>query len=111
MGAAILFQLSTARQSVELLRQDKEFFAKQAGDLHSRLLYTEERLMAAHDGLDRAKQSREQLYDKYVASRFAHFLLYFFMKTCRGSNFSAFFTEFLTLLFLIMFALFILYYY
>ena len=65
-------QLSAAKQSITLLKQDKEFLGKQSSDFGSKLLYAEERIVQLNDQLDRAKQSREDLYDKYIASRYEY---------------------------------------
>ena len=62
-------QLSAAKQTTLLLQQDKEFFSKQASDLQNRLLHSDDRLTQATENLERTKQAREELYDKYIASR------------------------------------------
>ncbi len=65
----VLLQLLSAKQQIALLKQDKDFFAKQVSDLGNKLLYMEEKIIQLNDQMERAKQSREELYDKYVASR------------------------------------------
>ncbi|ELU12770.1 hypothetical protein CAPTEDRAFT_192595 [Capitella teleta] len=62
-------ELISLRQQTTLLKQDKEFYAKQVAEFQNKLLYNEEKAIQLNDQLDRAKQSREELYDKYVASR------------------------------------------
>ena len=64
-----LLQVASDKQAISLLKQDKDFFGKQVSAQSSKLLYAEERIVSLNDQLDRAKQSREDLYDKYVASR------------------------------------------
>ena len=64
-----LFQLTAAKQSLILLKQDKEYFSRQVSELTNKLLYSEERHIQLNAQLDRAKEGREELYDKYVASR------------------------------------------
>lgn len=63
-------QMTAAKQSMTLLRQDKDYFSKQVSELHNKLLYTEDKVLQINEQMERAKQSREELYDKYVASRF-----------------------------------------
>ena len=70
-------QLQSSRQSVTLLKQDKDFLAKQASETANKLAYAEERLIQLNDQCDRAKASREELYDKYVASRWGSLKLVF----------------------------------
>lgn len=62
-------QLTAAKQTISLLQQDKEFFSRQVTDLHNKLLYTEDRATQNAENLERAKQAREELYEKYVASK------------------------------------------
>lgn len=64
-----LMQLTAAKQTISLLQQDKEFFSRQVTDLHNKLLYTEDRATQNAENLERAKQAREELYEKYVASK------------------------------------------
>ena len=64
------------RQAEVLLKQDKEYFSKQISELQHKLSYSDEKLIQLADQLERAKQSREELYDKYVASRFV-FIMFF----------------------------------
>ena len=64
------FQLAALKQSLSLTQQDKDYFSKQVSDLQNKLLYMEDRVLQLNDQLDRAKNSREELYDKYVASRY-----------------------------------------
>lgn len=63
-------QLQSNKQTVTLLKQDKDFLTKQTSDLSNKLSYAEERLRQSNEQLDRAKMSREELYEKYVASRY-----------------------------------------
>ena len=63
------FQLSLARQSVTLLKQDKEFLSKQLNNTELKLTYADERIAQLNEQLDHTKASREELYEKYVASR------------------------------------------
>ena len=63
-------QLTAAKQSLTLVRQDKDYFSKQVSELHNKLLYAEDKALQLGEQMERAKQSREELYDKYVASRF-----------------------------------------
>ena len=61
--------MNSQKQTIQLLQQDKDYFSKQVTDLHNKLLYQEERVTTINEQLERAKDSREELYDKYVASR------------------------------------------
>ena len=65
----LVIQLTAAKQTISLLQQDKDFFSRQVTDLHNKLLYTEERAVQSAEQLEKAKQAREELYDKYVASK------------------------------------------
>ncbi len=62
-------QVVSDKQAISLLKQDKDYFSKQVSELGRKFLYAEEKIVSLNDQLDRAKQSREDLYDKYVASR------------------------------------------
>ena len=66
----ICAQLSASKQTAVLLQQDKEFFSKQATELQNRLLHSDDRLTQVTENLERTKQAREELYDKYVTSRY-----------------------------------------
>ncbi|KAI0240865.1 Progesterone-induced-blocking factor 1 [Lamellibrachia satsuma] len=68
-------ELSASKQTAVLLQQDKEFFSKQATELQNRLLHSDDRLTQVTENLERTKQAREELYDKYVTSSFAENLL------------------------------------
>lgn len=62
-------QLVSNKQAIELLQKDKDYFSKQVNETHNKLLYAEEKGIQLNEQLERAKQAREELYDKYVASR------------------------------------------
>ena len=63
------FQLAAARQSLSLLKQDKEYLTRQVADLANRAAFSEEKIQQLNLQLDDAKRSREEMYDKYVSSR------------------------------------------
>ncbi|KAI8510465.1 Progesterone-induced-blocking factor 1 [Branchiostoma belcheri] len=62
-------ELSAAKQALALLRQDKDYLTKQTNDLGSKMTFNEERLQQLTVQLDDAKRAREEMYEKYVASR------------------------------------------
>ncbi|KAL4235445.1 Progesterone-induced-blocking factor 1 [Mactra antiquata] len=62
-------ELSAARQSLTLLKQDKEYLTRQSTDVANRLQFTEEKLQQLNIQVDDAKRSREEMYEKYVTSR------------------------------------------
>ncbi|XP_066286354.1 progesterone-induced-blocking factor 1-like [Branchiostoma lanceolatum] len=62
-------ELSAAKQALALLRQDKDYLSKQTNDLGSKMTFNEERLQQLTVQLDDAKRAREEMYEKYVASR------------------------------------------
>jgi len=64
-----LVKVVSLKQKVSLLEKDKDFFSKQVSDLQNKLLYNEDKVIQLGEQLERAKASREELYDKYVASR------------------------------------------
>ena len=57
-------------QTVALLKQDKEYLSKQLNEATPRLKLVEEKLQQTAQQLDDAKQAREDLYEKYLNSRF-----------------------------------------
>lgn len=57
-------------QTVALLKQDKEYLSKQLNEATPRLKLLEEKLQQTAQQLDDAKQAREDLYEKYLNSRF-----------------------------------------
>ncbi|KAK2166504.1 hypothetical protein LSH36_38g01046 [Paralvinella palmiformis] len=65
-------EVVSLKQKVSLLEKDKDFFSKQVSDLQNKLLYNEDKVIQLGEQLERAKASREELYDKYVASRGLH---------------------------------------
>ncbi|XP_056411481.1 progesterone-induced-blocking factor 1 [Hyla sarda] len=62
-------EVSTLRQSVSLLQKDKEFLNRQNMELNVRCAHEEDRLERLQSQLEDAKKAREDLYEKYVASR------------------------------------------
>ena len=64
-----MVKVVSLKQKVSLLEKDKDFFSKQVSDLQNKLLYNEDKVIQLGEQLERAKASREELYDKYVASR------------------------------------------
>ena len=57
------------KQSMALLNQDKTFYSRQVSEYSSKLAYAEERIVQLNNQLDKTKASREELYEKYIASR------------------------------------------
>lgn len=63
------FQVSSSKQSIALLRQDKDYLNRQVTDLTHRTAFCEEKLQQVNMQLDDAKKAREEMYEKYVESR------------------------------------------
>ncbi|KAK6325893.1 hypothetical protein J4Q44_G00052350 [Coregonus suidteri] len=61
--------LPTLQQSVTLLQKDKEYLHRQSMELNVRCAHQEDRLERLHTQLDDTQRAREEVYDKYVASR------------------------------------------
>jgi progesterone-induced-blocking factor 1 len=53
------------------LKQDKEYLTKQVSDLTNRCTYAEEKTQQSGHELEDAKRAREEMYEKYVSSRYA----------------------------------------
>ncbi|XP_071481297.1 progesterone-induced-blocking factor 1-like [Diadema antillarum] len=66
---ALAKELGDRKQELLLLQQDKGYLSKQHGDTSNKLAHAEERLAEALASVDRAKKSREDLYEKYIESR------------------------------------------
>lgn len=62
-------KLCAAKQSLSLLKQDKEYLTKQVSDLTNRCTYAEEKVQQSGHELEDAKRAREEMYEKYVSSR------------------------------------------
>ncbi|KAH3824440.1 hypothetical protein DPMN_126276 [Dreissena polymorpha] len=62
-------EVSAARQSLSLLKQDKDYLTRQTADIANRLQFSEEKMAQFNIQLDDAKRSREEMYEKYVTSR------------------------------------------
>lgn len=62
-------ELQVSRQTVALLKQDKEYLNKQLQELRGRCTLAEERLEQMSQQLGETKQAREELYEKYVSVR------------------------------------------
>jgi len=57
------------KQELTLLSKDKEFYSKQLCQAETKLRYADDRIVQLNDQLDKTKQSREQLFTEYIASR------------------------------------------
>lgn len=62
-------ELASSKQTVVLLQQDKTFFSKQVSELSNKLIYADDRVAQLNEQLEKAKLSREELYEKYISSR------------------------------------------
>ncbi|XP_068123950.1 progesterone-induced-blocking factor 1 [Hyperolius riggenbachi] len=62
-------EVSTLRQSVSLLQKDKDFLNRQNMELNVRCAHEQDRLERLQSQLEDAKKAREEMYEKYVASR------------------------------------------
>ncbi|XP_059147396.1 progesterone-induced-blocking factor 1-like [Physella acuta] len=61
--------LSASKQTIALLKQDKDYLTRQYSEVTHKLAYGEERLQQLTRQLEDAKLAREEMYEKYVASR------------------------------------------
>lgn len=52
------------------MTQDKDYLTRQVCELTNKLAYAEERLQRQTTELDDVKKGREELFEKYVSSRF-----------------------------------------
>ena len=52
------------------MTQDKDYLTRQVCDLTNKLAYSEERLQRQTAELDDMKRAREELFEKYVSSRY-----------------------------------------
>ncbi|CAL1531375.1 unnamed protein product [Lymnaea stagnalis] len=62
-------ELSSSKQTIALLKQDKDYLTRQHSDISNKLTYGEERFQQLTRQLEDAKLAREEMYEKYVASR------------------------------------------
>ncbi|NWS83937.1 PIBF1 factor, partial [Toxostoma redivivum] len=62
-------ELATAQQSLNLLQKDKDYLNRQNMELSVRCAHEEDRLERLQIQLEDAKKAREEMYEKYVASR------------------------------------------
>ncbi|XP_065600111.1 progesterone-induced-blocking factor 1 [Cyrtonyx montezumae] len=62
-------ELATVQQSLNLLQKDKEYLNRQNMELSVRCAHEEDRLERLQIQLEDAKKAREEMYEKYVASR------------------------------------------
>ncbi|XP_042312486.1 progesterone-induced-blocking factor 1 [Sceloporus undulatus] len=62
-------EVATLQQSVTLLQKDKDYLSRQNMELNVRCAHEEDRLERLQVQLDDAKRAREEMYEKYVASR------------------------------------------
>ncbi|GFN91617.1 progesterone-induced-blocking factor 1 [Plakobranchus ocellatus] len=60
---------SSAKQTIALLKQDKDFLTRQHTEALHKAEYAEEKLQQLSRQLEDAKLAREEMYEKYVASR------------------------------------------
>ncbi|KAL1021668.1 hypothetical protein UPYG_G00016330 [Umbra pygmaea] len=62
-------EVSSLQQSVTLLQKDKEYLHRQTMELNIRCAHQEDRLQRLQTQLDDTQRAREEVYDKYIASR------------------------------------------
>ncbi|NWW48110.1 PIBF1 factor, partial [Pedionomus torquatus] len=62
-------ELATIQQSLNLLQKDKDYLNRQNIELSVRCAHEEDRLERLRIQLQDAKKAREEMYEKYVASR------------------------------------------
>ncbi|XP_015132445.2 progesterone-induced-blocking factor 1 isoform X1 [Gallus gallus] len=62
-------ELATIQQSLNLLQKDKDYLNRQNMELSVRRAHEEDRLERLQIQLEDAKKAREEMYEKYVASR------------------------------------------
>uniref|UniRef100_A0A8C3RD97 Progesterone immunomodulatory binding factor 1 n=1 Tax=Cyanoderma ruficeps TaxID=181631 RepID=A0A8C3RD97_9PASS len=65
-------ELATIQQSLNLLQKDKDYLNRQNMELSVRCAHEEDRLERLQIQLEDAKKAREEMYEKYVASRDHH---------------------------------------
>lgn len=63
-------QLAESRQEIAVLRQDKDYLTRQANDNQQKYFLAEEKLVRLENSLDELKRAKEELYEKYISSRF-----------------------------------------
>ncbi|KAG8452256.1 hypothetical protein GDO86_004163 [Hymenochirus boettgeri] len=62
-------EVTTLRQTISLLQKDKEFLNRQNMELNVRCAHEEDRMERLQAQVEDAKKAREDMYEKYVASR------------------------------------------
>ncbi|KAL9973441.1 hypothetical protein ACROYT_G019903 [Oculina patagonica] len=62
-------ELQVSKQTVALLKQDKEYLNRQLQELRGRCTLAEERLEHTSKQLEETKRAREELYEKYISVR------------------------------------------
>uniref|UniRef100_A0A8C4FG58 Progesterone immunomodulatory binding factor 1 n=1 Tax=Catagonus wagneri TaxID=51154 RepID=A0A8C4FG58_9CETA len=62
-------EVTTLQQTVTLLQKDKEYLNRQNMELSVRCAHEEDRLERLQTQLEETKKAREEMYEKYVASR------------------------------------------
>ncbi|XP_063506997.1 progesterone-induced-blocking factor 1 isoform X6 [Pongo pygmaeus] len=62
-------EVATLEQTVTLLQKDKEYLNRQNMELSVRCAHEEDRLERLQAQLEETKKAREEMYEKYVASR------------------------------------------
>lgn len=62
-------KVQVGKQTVALLKQDKDYMNRQLQELRGRCSLAEERLEQTSKQLEETKQAREELYEKYVSVR------------------------------------------
>ncbi|XP_067663556.1 progesterone-induced-blocking factor 1-like [Haliotis asinina] len=62
-------ELSTSKQSLALIKQDKDYLTRQLSEVSNKSSFSEEKIQQIGRQLEDAKRAREEMYEKYVASR------------------------------------------
>ena len=65
----LFFQLATLKQTVVLLKHDKEYMSKLLNEQQIKSAGASERIDQLEQQLVKTKQAREELYEKYIISR------------------------------------------
>lgn len=62
--------MQATKQSLALLKQDKEYLNKHVQELSTRCNIMEDQLEQTTNQLNTVKQAREELYEKYITIRY-----------------------------------------
>ena len=69
-NVVVTLQMQSCKQTLALLKQDKEYLNKQLTEVTTKYKVFEEQVTVLNQELGKIKKDREELYEKYISVRY-----------------------------------------